>query len=312
MPLSAPAMSLTAATGRGSARTARAGTERSASVGSNFDSPSSATEGICPTVGSSNRTSYMTVPADSAAGCPECRGADGHSLECETGRREIQERCYGSPPIGRRSTWYWRIWWWCGYNLGFYRLNWWWNSPTRKIARDVALATLRSSGHADTIRHVFSLPFISVDERDEALRSLDALLAENADAKHGQELALLDADNERRIACEARAENQRLRDALRETGELLLDASQAILRWEDSGGATVVHASDYDALLAENQRYEKALEQWLEAEDADDAAIAELHHPDQYGILRRNQERTRAEADAARKCAREALAGDTE
>ncbi len=66
-----------------------------------------------------------------------------------------------------------------------------------------------------------------------------------------------------------------------------------------------------DALLAENQRYEKALEQWLEAEDADDAAIAELHHPDQYGILRRNQERTRAEADAARNRAREALAGDT-
>jgi len=26
----------------------------------------------------------------------------------------------------RKATWYWRIWWWVGYNLGIYKINWWW------------------------------------------------------------------------------------------------------------------------------------------------------------------------------------------
>lgn len=25
----------------------------------------------------------------------------------------------------RKATWYWRAWWWCGCNLGFYRISWW-------------------------------------------------------------------------------------------------------------------------------------------------------------------------------------------
>lgn len=26
----------------------------------------------------------------------------------------------------RPATWYWRIWWWVGYNSGLYRISWWW------------------------------------------------------------------------------------------------------------------------------------------------------------------------------------------
>ncbi len=94
------------------------------------------------------------------------------------------------------------------------------------------------SGHADTIRH-YLVQYLPDGFRDEAgvwhegphrtqsLAALDALLAENADAKHGQELALLDADNERRIAGEARAENQRLRDALEFYAERVSDGVRA-------------------------------------------------------------------------------------
>lgn len=44
----------------------------------------------------------MTEPRSGASAhddlpCPECQGADGHSLECETGRKAIQARCYRPP-----------------------------------------------------------------------------------------------------------------------------------------------------------------------------------------------------------------------
>ncbi len=30
----------------------------------------------------------------------------------------------------RRSTWYWRIWWWFGYH-GLYQISWWWHREGR-------------------------------------------------------------------------------------------------------------------------------------------------------------------------------------
>jgi|GEM_PF-3604180 len=42
--------------------------------------------------------------------------------------------------IERKSTWYWRIWWWFGYH-GLYQINWWfkfWFTDRFTIAHDLS------------------------------------------------------------------------------------------------------------------------------------------------------------------------------